>query len=251
VIRKSKPEDPTTPAGDEPTRFDSSPITDPRSPIPSFRLAVLASGRGSNLQALIDAQRGGRLPVEIVLVGSDKAQAPALRRAEAAGIATLALDPKSYADRAAFDADLFARIAEFRPALIVLAGFMRILDPLVLAPWAGRIVNIHPSLLPKYRGLHTHRRALEAGDAEHGTSVHFVTAELDGGPLIAQARIPILPGDTADALAGRLLAEEHRLLVASVACIAEGKIALDGAQVLHDGSPRAAPLRLQDDGTLA
>ncbi len=120
----------------------------------ALRLAILASGRGSNLQALIDAQRAGRLPVEIALVGSDKAQAPALRRAEEAGIATLALDPKSYANRAAFDADLFARIAEHRPALIVLAGFMRILDPGVLAPWAGRIVNIHPSLLPKYRGLH-------------------------------------------------------------------------------------------------
>lgn len=240
-----------TPAGGEPAHFDSSPITDHQSRIRSFRLAVLASGRGSNLQALIDAQRAGRLPVEIVLVGSDKAQAPALRRAEDAGIATLALDPKSYANRAAFDADLFARIAGYEPALIVLAGFMRILDPAVLAPWAGRIVNIHPSLLPKYRGLHTHRRALEAGDAEHGTSVHFVTAELDGGPLIAQARIPILPDDTADALAGRLLAEEHRLLVASVARIAAGRIALAGAQVLHDGAPRDAPLRLQGDGSLA
>lgn len=216
-----------------------------------FRLAILASGRGSNLQALIDAQRSGKLPIEIVLVGSDKAQAPALRRAEEAGIATLALEPKSYANRAAFDADLFARIAEHRPALIVLAGFMRILDPAVLTPWAGRIVNIHPSLLPKYRGLHTHRRALEAGDAEHGTSVHFVTAELDGGPLIAQARIPIVPGDTAEALAGRLLAEEHRLLVASVARIAAGRVALAGSQVLHDGSPLAEPLLLRSDGTLA
>jgi phosphoribosylglycinamide formyltransferase-1 len=217
----------------------------------ALRLAVLASGRGSNLQALIDARDAGRLPVEIVLVGSDKAQAPALRRAEESGIATLALDPKSYANRAAFDADLFARVAEHQPGLIVLAGFMRILDPAALVPWAGRIVNIHPSLLPKYRGLHTHRRALEAGDAEHGSSVHFVTAELDGGPLIAQARIPIVPGDTADALAGRLLVEEHRLLVASVAHIAAGRIVLAGSQVLHDGSPRHEPLRLHDDGTLA
>lgn len=222
------------------------------SPRPStLRVAVLASGRGSNLQALIDAQRAGALPIEIVLVGSDKAQAHALRRAEDAGIATLALDPKSYPSRAAFDADLFARVAEHEPGLIVLAGFMRILDPAALAPWVGRIVNIHPSLLPKYRGLHTHRRALEAGDPSHGSSVHFVDAELDGGPLLAQAEIPILAGDTPDTLAERLLAEEHRLLVASVAEIAAGRIALVDSRVCRDGLPLSAPLRLQGDGSLA
>lgn len=214
-------------------------------------VAVFASGRGSNLQALIDAQRDGRLAIEIVLVASDKLQAPALRRAEAAGIATLALDPKGYARRAAYDADLFARVAEYRPALVVLAGFMRILDPVALAPWVGRVVNIHPSLLPKYRGLHTHRRALEAGDAFHGSSVHYVTAALDGGPLIAQTEIPILAGDTPDTLAERLLAEEHRLLVASVARIAAGRIVLAGSRVLQDGAALAAPLRLQADGSLA
>lgn len=214
-------------------------------------LAVLASGRGSNLQALIDAQHNGSLPIEIVLVGSDKAQAQALRRAEEAGVATLALDPRAYASRAAFDAELFARIAEYRPALIVLAGFMRILDPAVLAPWAGRIINIHPSLLPKYRGLHTHRRALEAGDAVHGSSVHFVTAELDGGPLIAQVEMPILAGDTPDTLAERLLVEEHRLLVAGVALIAARRIELTDSGVRRDGAPLVAPLKLGADGTLA
>ena len=210
-------------------------------------IAVLASGRGSNLAALIDARDAGTLPVEIALVASDKAQAHALRRAEAAGIATLALDPKTYATRAAFDAELFARIAAAAPQLIVLAGFMRIIDPAALAPWHGRIVNIHPSLLPKYPGLHTHRRALEAGDATHGATVHYVTAELDGGPPIAQAVVDVRAGDTPDTLAERLLAEEHRLLVATVALIAAGRLALDGARVAFDGTPLAAPLRLGAD----
>jgi len=228
-----------------------SSLANPESRTPAFRLAVLASGRGSNLQALIDARRAGGLPADIVLVASDKAFAPALQRAEEAGIATLALDPKDYATRAAFDEALFARVAEHRPDLVVLAGFMRILDAAALAPWVGRMINIHPSLLPKYRGLHTHRRALEAGDALHGSSVHYVTAELDGGPVVAQAEIPVRPDDTPDTLAGRLLGEEHRLLVACVARIAEGHIALAESTVLHDGRPLAVPLRLQGDGQLA
>jgi phosphoribosylglycinamide formyltransferase-1 len=223
-----------------------SPIPHPQSPIPAFRLAVLASGRGSNLQALIDARSEGRLPVEIVLVAGDKAQALALRRAEAAGIPTLALDPRGYPTRAAYDADLFARIAASAADLIVLAGFMRILDPSVLVSWSGRIINIHPSLLPKYPGLHTHRRALEEGDAEHGSSVHVVTAELDGGPVLAQVAIAVLHGDTPDTLAERLLAHEHRLLVASVAAIATGRLRLGEHGALHDGSPLAAPLQLVD-----
>ena len=216
-----------------------------------FRVAVLASGRGSNLQALIDAGHAGHLPIEVVLVAGDKAHAQALRHAEAAGIATFALDPKSCANRTAFDAGLFARIAAHEPDLIVLAGFMRILSPEVLAPWVGRVINIHPSLLPKYRGLHTHRRALEAGDAMHGASVHFVTAELDVGPTIAQAGIAVRAGDTPETLAARLLEHEHRLLVASVALIAAGRVALTHGGVVYDGSALAAPLRLGADGTLA
>ncbi|HEY0231224.1 MAG TPA: phosphoribosylglycinamide formyltransferase [Dokdonella sp.] len=216
-----------------------------------LRVAVLASGRGSNLQALVDAGVGKRLPIEIVLVASDRIQAYALQRASHAGIATFALDPKAYRHRAAFDADLFARIATCQPALIVLAGFMRILDPAALAPWIGRIINIHPSLLPKYRGLHTHQRALEAGDSVHGASVHYVTAELDGGPTIAQAEIPVLPDDTPQTLAERLLAQEHRLLVASVALIAAERIALGDSGVVFDQTPLAAPLRLRADGSLA
>ncbi|WP_395683418.1 phosphoribosylglycinamide formyltransferase [Dokdonella sp.] len=213
-----------------------------------FRVAVLASGRGSNLQALIDARDAGALPIELVLVASDKAQANALRRAEAAGIATLALDPKSFATRAAYDAELFARVAAAAPDLVVLAGFMRIIDPAALTPWQGRILNIHPSLLPKYPGLHTHRRALEAGDATHGATVHYVTAELDGGPPIAQAVIDVRAGDTPDSLAVRLLAEEHRLLIATVALFAARRIALDGSsRVLLDGVALATPLRLGAD----
>lgn len=221
----------------------------PGSTVP-LRIAVLASGRGSNLQALIDAQRDGTLAVEIVLVASDKPHAPALQRATEAGLATQGLDPKRYLDRASFDAALFDAVASSQPDLIVLAGFMRILDPAVLAPWVGRIVNIHPSLLPKHRGLHTHRRAIEAGDTMHGASVHYVTAELDGGPVIAQAAIPVESGDTPESLAMRLLDEEHRLLVASIALLATGRISLQGPTVLCDATPLTAPLQLDANGSL-
>jgi phosphoribosylglycinamide formyltransferase-1 len=213
-----------------------------------LRIAVLVSGRGSNLKALIQAQRVRNSPFEIVLVASDKAHAPALRNAEEAGIPTVALDPDGYPDRLSFDADLFARIAEFAPDLVVLAGFMRILDPAALAPWIGRTINIHPSLLPKYRGLRTHERAIASGDATHGASVHFVTSELDGGPVIAQVEMPIAGDDTATTLASRLLPFEHRLLAACVGLIAEHRIALGGDVVHHDGRPLGAPLKLRSDG---
>ncbi|MEY2116084.1 MULTISPECIES: phosphoribosylglycinamide formyltransferase [Rhodanobacter] len=212
------------------------------------KVAVLASGRGSNLAALLDAHARGELPVEFVLVGSDKAAAPALRLAEATGIPTLALDPRSYPDRRAFDFDLFTRIAASGAEWLVLAGFMRVLDGEALQPWVGRIINIHPSLLPKYRGLHTHRRALEAGDAEHGASVHFVTAELDGGPVIAQACVPIEAGDDEERLAQRLLPLEHRLLPAVLRLLTEGRLRWDGLAPRFDGQLLLAPLRLGDHG---
>jgi len=212
------------------------------------KVAVLASGRGSNLAALLDAQARGELPVEFVLVGSDKAGAAALRLAEAANVPTLALDPRSYPDRRAFDLDLLARIAASGADWLVLAGFMRILDGEALKPWVGRIINIHPSLLPKYRGLHTHRRALEAGDAEHGASVHFVTAELDGGPVIAQARLAIEAGDDEERLAQHLLPLEHRLLPAVLGLLVSGRLQWDGQAPRFDGRPLAAPLRLSDGG---
>jgi phosphoribosylglycinamide formyltransferase-1 len=212
------------------------------------RIAVLASGRGSNLAALLAARERGELPVDFVLVGSDKAAAGALRMAEAANIPTLALDPRSYPDRRAFDLDLFARIAASGAELLVLAGFMRILDGEALTPWVGRMINIHPSLLPKYRGLHTHRRALEAGDSEHGASVHFVTAELDGGPVIAQARIAIQPGDDEQELAQRLLPLEHRLLPAVLSLLASQRLRWDGQAPQLDGQPLLTPLLLGAQG---
>jgi phosphoribosylglycinamide formyltransferase-1 len=213
-----------------------------------LRIAVLASGRGSNLAALLAARERGELAIEPVLVASDKQSAGALRLAEAANIPTLALNPRNYAQRRDFDADLFARVAGSGAELIVLAGFMRILDGDTLRPWVGRMINIHPSLLPKYRGLHTHRRALEAGDTEHGASVHYVTAELDGGPVIAQARISITPQDDEDSLAQRLLTQEHRLLPAVVDWIARRRLVLGEAdRIMLDGVALTAPLRLFDD----
>jgi phosphoribosylglycinamide formyltransferase-1 len=228
-------------------------LTEPNVPAPTAPLpiAVLASGRGSNLAALIDARAAGRLPVDIVLVAGDRADAPALRNAEAHGIPTLALDPKSFASRREFDEALFANIAAGGARLVVLAGYMRVIDAAVTAKWQGRMINIHPSLLPKYRGLHTHRRVLKSGDREHGASVHFVSAELDGGPVIAQVRIDVHAGDTETALAARLLPREHRLLVACVDAIARGKVREHDGRVLFDGKPIRAPLRLGEDGTLA
>jgi phosphoribosylglycinamide formyltransferase-1 len=208
-------------------------------------IAVLASGRGSNLQALMRAQQAGELPVEFRLVASDRAEAAALRHAEAAGIATLALDPAGYALRRDFDLDLFARIADSGARLIVLAGFMRILDAAAVNPWHGRMINVHPSLLPLYRGLHTHRRALAAGDREHGASVHFVSSELDGGPIIAQARIDILEDDTETTLAERLLPHEHRLLTAVTALIAQDRLRLGSSGVELDGTKLQRPLQPQ------
>jgi phosphoribosylglycinamide formyltransferase-1 len=216
----------------------------------SLPVAVLASGRGSNLAALIDARDVGTLPIKLTLVASDKADAPALRNAEAHGIATLALDPKTFAARREFDEALFANVAASGAQLVVLAGYMRILDAAVTAQWTGRMINIHPSLLPKYRGLHTHRRALKAGDLEHGASVHFVSAELDGGPVIAQARMDVRKGDTEETLAARLLPREHRLLVACVGAIARGEVRERDGNVLFHGHPIRAPLRLGDGDAL-
>ncbi|MGN6656904.1 MAG: phosphoribosylglycinamide formyltransferase [Rhodanobacter sp.] len=215
---------------------------------PPPRIAVLASGRGSNLAALIAARDAGTLPVEFVLVASDKADAGALRLAEAAGIPTLALSPKAYPGRRAYDLDLFGRVAASGAELLVLAGFMRVIDAEALRPWVGRVINIHPSLLPKYRGLHTHRRALEAGDTEHGASVHFVTAELDGGPVIAQARLAIEAGDDELRLAERLLPLEHRLLPAVLGLLASGRLQWRNDAAHYAGQPLAAPLLLGERG---
>jgi phosphoribosylglycinamide formyltransferase 1 len=191
---------------------------------PPLPVAVLVSGFGSNLQALIDAARTGRLNAEFRLVASDRPDAYGLERARQAGIATGCLPPQSYPDRAAWNAALGALLKGSGAELAVLAGFMRILAPELVQDWRGRMLNIHPSLLPRYRGLHTHRRALQAGDRVHGVSVHFVTEELDGGPVVLQARVPVSPGDDEQSLARRVLAREHEIYPQVVGWIAEGRL---------------------------
>lgn len=169
------------------------------------RLVVLISGRGRNLQAIVDATRSGRLRAEVALVLSNRSDAAGLDYARAAGIPTQVIRHQDHADRASFDAQMLAVIEPLQPALVVLAGFMRILTPRFIRAFQGRLVNIHPSLLPLYPGLNTHARALQAGDAEHGASVHWVTEELDGGPVIAQGRVRIEAGDTPETLGQRVL----------------------------------------------
>lgn len=211
-----------------------------------MRVVVLASGRGSNLEALLEAEHRGELPIRIVGVVSDRRQARALELARERDIPAIHFGPRGFADRQTYDLALFARLGELQPDLIVLAGFMRILDPVALAPWLGRIINIHPSLLPRYPGLHTHQRALESGDREHGASVHFVTAELDGGPVIAQTVIEILADDSEESLASRLLGREHRLLIACVGMLASGRLAWRAGEIVLDGAVLGSPLRFAD-----
>jgi phosphoribosylglycinamide formyltransferase-1 len=211
------------------------------------KVAVLASGRGSNLTALLDARARGELPVEFVLVGSDRADARALRLAETANIPTLALDPRGYPDRRSFDLDLFDRVAASGAELLVLAGFMRILSTGFVHAFRGKILNIHPSLLPKYTGLNTHERALQAGDKVHGVSVHFVTEELDGGPVIAQAEVTVTPEDTPKTLAEKVQKKEHLLYPIVVRWFCEGRIQLGTDYALFDGELLTQPTRLPDN----
>lgn len=206
-----------------------------------IRVVALISGRGSNLQALIDATRDEASPARLVAVISNRPQAAGLARAREAGIETLTIDHQTFTERDGFDLALQAAIDRFEPQLLVLAGFMRILGTDFVDRYAGRILNIHPSLLPKYRGLHTHQRALEAGDSVHGCSVHFVTNELDGGPVIVQAQAPVLRDDDADSLAARVLILEHRIYPLAVRWFAEGRLRMAGSQVLLDGLPLAQP----------
>lgn len=201
------------------------------------RLAVLISGRGSNLQAFIDACASGELPAQISLVISNNPDATGLQRAARAGIATRCIDHRKYASREDFDQALVDELRSHTIDLVILAGFMRILTPVLIAPWRGRLLNIHPSLLPKYPGLKTHQRALDAGDAEAGATVHFVTQELDGGPPVLQARVPILPGDTADSLAARVAEQEHIIYPLAARWLAEGRLAITESGATLDGSP--------------
>jgi len=195
-------------------------------------VVVLISGSGSNLQALIDGTRAD-VPIRIRAVVSNEPGAFGLERAHRAGIETRVLNHRDYESREAYDAALGALIDGFEPDLILLAGFMRILTPAFVARFWGRMLNIHPSLLPKFRGLHTHRRALEAGETVHGASVHFVTAALDSGPVILQARVPVEPGDDPEKLAARVLSREHCIYPQAVRWFAQGRLRLNAT-----GTPR-------------
>ncbi len=190
------------------------------------RVAILISGRGSNMAAILDAADAGKWPCTFGLVLSNKASAAGLQTAQERGIATAAVDHRPYgrARRAEYDTELVRILREHRIDWVVLAGFMRILSSVFIEAFEGRILNIHPSLLPLYPGLHTHQRALDAGDDEHGCTVHLVDASLDGGPILAQARVPILEGDTPDSLADRVLVQEHRLYPAVVRAAVRGEL---------------------------
>ncbi len=199
------------------------------------RVVVLISGGGTNLQALIDGQEDGSLPITLCSVISNKDHVFGLERAQKHKIPTIVLDHKQFDSRESFDARLQEIVDAHDPDIVVLAGFMRILTPDFTRHYEGRMINIHPSLLPKYQGLHTHDRALDAGDSEHGASVHFVTTELDGGPTIIQASVPIEDGDTADSLAARVLQQEHQIFPLAVRWVAEKKVAMHNHEAYLDG----------------
>ncbi|HEX6929510.1 MAG TPA: phosphoribosylglycinamide formyltransferase [Gammaproteobacteria bacterium] len=205
-------------------------------------VVVLISGHGSNLQALIDAMQARELPADIRAVISNRADAFGLERARRAGIPAESVLPSAFPDRAGYEQALAAAIDRHAPELIVLAGFMRVLSAAFVRRYRDRVINIHPSLLPKYRGLHTHRRVLEAGDTSHGASVHFVTEELDGGPVIVQAEIPVRPDDDERSLAARVQKIEHLIYPQAVRLIAEGRVRMENGRPALDGKTMSAPL---------
>jgi len=212
----------------------------------SARIAVLISGRGRNLQALIAACAERHVDGEIVVVVSNRADAAGLAYAREAGIATVVVAHRDYPDRAAYDAALAAALDAHTPDLVVLAGFMRILTAGFVSRYRGRLINIHPSLLPRHPGLDTHRRALEAGDAEHGATVHFVTEEVDGGPAIIQGKLNVHPEDTAETLADRVLQEiEVRIYPQAVAWLVRGEVTLDAGAVRFRGHIMNTPRGLE------
>ena len=207
-----------------------------------LKVGILISGRGSNMAALIDAAREPAYPAEIACVVSNVASAAGLETARKAGIAAVAIPHKDFADRESFDRAVSAELEKHDAGLVALAGFMRIQSPWFPQHWAGRIINIHPSLLPAFKGLHVQQQAIDAGARVSGCTVHFVTPELDSGPIIAQAAVPVLAGDTADSLATRILRQEHRLYPLVVRWFAEGRVRLAGGKVEVDGVPQGATL---------
>ena len=208
-----------------------------RPEVDPLRLAVLASGRGSNLEAILAACRREGFPARVVVVVSDREHAPALERATREGVAAVFVDPKAYGDRAAYDGALLATLEPYQPGLVCLAGFMRLLTPTFVDAWAGRLLNIHPSLLPAFPGLHPQRQAIEYGVKVAGATVHFVDGGIDTGPVILQASVLVRSDDTEDSLAARILVEEHRLYPEAIRLFAEGRLAITGRRVVAKESP--------------
>ena len=200
-------------------------------------VVILISGRGTNLQAIVDKVRAGKLSIDIRAVISNNPEAAGLKQARAAGLHTEVVDHRTYSTRAAFEQALAQAIDRHAPKLVALAGFMRILGRDFIEHYHGRLINIHPSLLPKYPGLGTHARAIAAGETQHGASVHFVIPDVDAGPVILQAAVPVLPNDTPETLAKRVLQEEHRIYPLAIRWFAEERLALRDGRVLLDGKP--------------
>ena len=194
-------------------------------------LGVLASGRGSNLQAILDAIQAGRCPARVAVVMSDRAGAPALDRARRVGVKAVHLDPHAYADRAAYDQAIAAVLAEHAVELVCLAGYMRLLSPAFVAAYRGRVLNVHPALLPAFPGLHAQRQALAHGVKVAGVTVHFVDEGVDTGPIVLQAAVPVREDDAEESLAARILVEEHRLYPEAIRLYAEGRLAIEGRRV--------------------
>jgi phosphoribosylglycinamide formyltransferase-1 len=208
------------------------------------QLVILISGRGSNMQAIIEACKTGKLNAQVACVISNRPDAQGLRFAQSQGIKTHCINHQNYANRADFEAAMMQAIDPYAPDYLVLAGFMRILEPAFVNHYLGRLINIHPSLLPKYPGINTHQRAIEAGDKEHGASVHFVTPELDGGPVFAQVRISIQPTDTPESLAQRLIQAEHLLYLQSLAKLINKQVEWRDGTIYAQGTLLQAPLQI-------
>ncbi|MGO1691518.1 MAG: phosphoribosylglycinamide formyltransferase [Marinobacter sp.] len=211
------------------------------------KILVLASGSGTNFQALMDASRERDFPGQVIALGCNQPKAFVLERAEQANVETFVVNHKDFGSREEFDAALMAHILRHNPDLIVLAGFMRILTADFARAFRGKLINVHPSLLPKYTGLNTHQRALDAGDCTHGVSIHFVTEELDGGPVIAQAEVAVTAEDSSETLSEKVQKKEHLLYPIVVRWLCEGRIQLGSDQVLFDGQAMEAPMRLPDN----
>jgi phosphoribosylglycinamide formyltransferase-1 len=209
-------------------------------------IVILISGRGSNMRALIERSRTSDAAYSVCAVIADRADAGGLETARQLGVAARAVPRTTRLARPDYDNALAAAVDEHSPSLIALAGFMHILSAQFVARFAGKILNIHPSLLPKFAGLHTHRRALEAGEAEHGVTVHFVTEQLDGGPRVLQARVPVMPGDTEATLSERVLIQEHRIYPLAVNWFCEGRLRCEAGAARLDGKLLSEPVQLGD-----